>query len=100
MTEDSLLLENEQKRLKSRYEALNNQYEHLKKTLDESKKQQMKEKEDKLIKDDEVEKKTKGNQKIIKWTPIPPIPKISLESCTPASTNMQLYKIYPVRLNL
>lgn len=83
--------------MKSRYEALNNQYEQLKKTLDESKKQQLKEKEDKLIKDDEIEKKSKGNQKIIKWTPFPPVPKLSFDLGQPVSSNMQLYKIYPVK---
>jgi hypothetical protein len=96
VTEDSLLLENEQKRLKSRYEALNNQYEQLKKTLEESKKQHFKEKDDKLNKEEDLIKKNRGNQKIINWTPYPPVPKVSLDVGQPASSNMQLYRTYPV----
>ena len=98
VTEESLLLENEQKRLKSGYEGLNDQYEISKKTLEESKKQQNKEKIDKNI-EEGVEKK-KVNQKIIKWTPFPPVPKVNYETGIPASTNMGSAKIFPVKLKI
>jgi hypothetical protein len=68
----------------------------LKKTLEESKKQQLKEKEEKIMKEEELDKKTKGNLKIVNWTPFPNVPKVSFDLGQPASTNMQLYKIYPV----
>ncbi len=48
------------------------------------------------MKEEELDKKTKGNLKIVNWTPFPNVPKVSFDLGQPASTNMQLYKIYPV----
>lgn len=94
VTNESLLIENEQKRLKSKLDTLTEHYEQLKKTLEDSKKQKN------LLKD--LKKKKEEPEKInndkITWTPWPTNiqPSMDFMKMEQPNINMTLEKQFPV----
>ncbi len=94
VTNDSLLIENEQKRLKSKLDTLTEHYEQLKKTLEDSKKQKN------LLKDLKSQKKETDDVKSdkISWTPWPEDiqPSIDFTKMDQPNVNMVLEKQFPV----
>lgn len=96
VTNESLLIENEQKRLKSKLDTLTEHYEQLKKTLEDSKKQKN------LLKDLKNKKKETEilkNEKVT-WTPWPTDyqPPLDFMKMDQPNVNMVLEKQFPGHL--
>lgn len=94
VTNESLLAENEQKRLKSKLDTLTEHYEQLKITLENSKKQKNLLKD---LKNKNMEVEVQKNEKVT-WTPWPTniVPSLDYKKMDQPNINMTLEKQFPV----
>lgn len=94
VTNESLLAENEQKRLKSKLDTLTEHYEQLKITLENSKKQKNLLKD---LKNKKMEVEVQKNEKVT-WTPWPTnlVPSTDYKKMDQPNINMTLEKQFPV----